>query len=216
MNVLLGTERPSLRFGAVLGYLGAISSLIAYSLYAFLMLQGKVETNVVTWVLWAFESILCFRIYRDQVGGDIPKYIQEAAAALGCVAITLLLVWQAYYARTVDIWKPVAMVDGMSVILFLIVLYIYKRYEVKWSTLAFQLVVILSTPPLIRNVYEHPSSEPLLPWIFWTAGFLLQLACVIARNKGGSFYQYLTPANYAFWHGTVAVIVLTSSGHMFM
>jgi len=203
--------------GSLLGFAGAFSSLSAYTLYSVFLLQGKADTNVITWTLWALESILSFHIYRKQVDGDFPKYLEELVAAIGCCAVTALLFSRALIVH-VDILKELQWVDGISVLLFLIVLYIYKTADDVWSaTIAFQGVLIFSSLPLVRNVYQNPTGEPLLPWILWSIGFLLQLLCVIARSGGlsSSYRTFPTPLNYFFWHGLIAVIVLNSSGHLF-
>ena len=214
MSVLSREGRVS-QIGAFLGYIGAAVSFTAYTTYAVFLLQGRTDTNVITWGLWAVESILSFHIYRRQVKGDLPKYLEELVAAIGCCTVTAVLFGRATLAG-VDILKQLHWVDGISVILFLIVLYIYKTTKDVWNaTLAFQGVVIFSSLPLVRSVFENPTAEPLLPWILWTLGFLFQLLCVIARSGGlASYRTFPTPMNYLFWHGFVAIIVFSSYGHL--
>jgi len=131
-------------------------------------MSGKADTNIITWGLWSLEAVLGFSIYRKQTNGDFAKYAEELVAAIGCCAITVLLVTRATLADA-DLLGPVEWVDGISTLLFVIVFVIYRRslkYDDVWpATVAFQFVIIFSAIPLARSTFEHPSNEPLWPWV---------------------------------------------------
>ncbi len=199
--------------GAVLGYSGAVTSATAYTWYAIYLMQGEADTNVITWTLWALESVLSFFIYRRQTGNDFASYLEEAVASLGCISITLLMTFRAIWFDA-DIFGPLEWIDGISAVLFLWVLKVYRRTErtgdVWPATLWFQVLLVVSSLPLVRSTWENPHGEPLWPWVIWSTGFALQLTCAYLRREGKSFRTLLTPFNYFFWHAAVGVIVMTS------
>lgn len=204
--------KPTLRgTGAALGYLGATISLVAYVGYAIYLLGGSADTNVVTWILWSVEAVLGFRIYKSQTRGDLAKYAEEVVAALGCCAISAMLLLRALFAGA-DILGPLAWVDGVSALLFVIVFWIYRRSlkaDNVWpATLAFQAALIFSAFPLVRTALENPAGEPLLPWLGWAIGFALQLSCAfLRRDRTQGYWEIPTPLNYLFWHALVAGII---------
>lgn len=197
--------------GGLLGYTGAVVSAVAYAAYSTYLLHGEADTNIVTWGLWSLEAVLSFRIYKKQVGGDFATYAEELVASLGCCTITALLVARAAFAGA-DLFGPVEWIDGISALLVLIVFGVY-RHSLKlgdvWpATVAFQVIIIFSAFPLVRSTFEHPSGEPLWPWVLWTAGFGLQFLCALLRQNGRYSYRTLpTPFNYLFWHAIIAGIV---------
>jgi tellurite resistance protein TehA-like permease len=179
------------------------------------LLNGEADTNIITWGLWALESLLSFGIYKRQSGNDFATYLEELVASFGCITITLLLTGRALIVGA-DIVGPLAWVDGISAILFVIVFLIYqqsiKSGNVWPATLSFQGVLIFSSLPLVRSTLENPSGEPFLPWVLWSTGFALQFACAYLRGKGEhSARALLTPGNYFFWHGAMAVIIINAA-----
>src|ERR1019366_4243072 len=128
-----------------------------------------------------------FRIYKKQANDDFAMYAEELVASLGCVTITIVLVTRAYVAGA-NLLGPVAWVDGISVLLFVIVFGIYRRSlksdDVWPATLAFQGVIVFSALPLVRSTFEHPSNEPFWPWALWATGFALQFFCALLRPHG--------------------------------
>jgi len=198
-------------FGAGLGYLGATISAVGYVLYCAYLMSGKADTNIVTWGLWSLEAVLGFSIYRKQTNGDFAKYAEELVAAFGCCTITVLLVTRAALASA-DLLGPIEWIDGVSALLFVVVFGIYRsslKFDDVWpATVAFQFVIIFSALPLARSTFEHPSNEPLWPWVLWTTGFALQFLCALMRQEGAKGYRVLlTPFNYLSWHGLIAGIV---------
>lgn len=198
-------------FGAFLGYLGAALSATAYVLYSLYLLRGDVNTNIVTWGLWSIEAVLSFRIYKAQTHGDFAKYAEELVASVGCCLIAAMLVSRAYLAGA-DLLGPVEWIDGISALLFVVVYGIYrgssKLGDVWPATLAFQGVIAFSAFPIVRSTFENPSEEPLLPWVLWASGFVLQFLCALLRQEEQNGHRaLLTPFNYMFWHGLVAGIV---------
>lgn len=200
--------------GALLGYLGAAISTIAYVIYAAYLLGGTADTNVVSWTLWSFEAVLSFSIYKYQVNNDFPTYAEELVASVGCCAITILLVLRATIFGA-NLFGPVEWVDGVSALLFVIVFTIYQRSlkarDVWPATLAFQIALVFSSLPLVRSTFENPAAEPFLPWILWTVGFALQFACAFLRQRAQGYQALLTPLNYLFWHLLVAGIVYVNA-----
>jgi tellurite resistance protein TehA-like permease len=197
--------------GGAFGYIGALVSVIGYILYGTHLLGGEATTNLVTWGLWSLETVLGFLVYKQQTQGDLPKYVEEMVAAVGCCAVTLLLVGKSALTGE-DLIAPIGWIDGVSVLLFAVVFVIYRRSlllgDVWPATLAFQGVIVFSALPLARSAFENPSGEPLTPWVLWAMGFGLQFLCVLMRQEGRhSRRALLTPLNYLFWHGLVAGIV---------
>ena len=197
--------------GGVLGYLGAATSAVGYTLYGAYLLRGEADTNIVTWGLWSLEAVLSFSIYKAQTRGDFAKYAEELVASIGCCVITVMLVTRALFAGA-NLFGPVEWVDGISALLFVIVFGIYrgtqKAGDVWPATVAFQGVIIFSAFPLARSTFENPSGEPFLPWVLWTTGFGLQFLCALMRQDEKHGHRaLLTPFNYMFWHGLIAGIV---------
>lgn len=198
--------------GKWLGYAGAILSGIAYIVYGTDLLRGGTDTNIVTWALWSVESLLNFQIYRKQVKGDFAKYAEELAASIGCVTITILICGRAALTGA-TLLGPVEWQDGITALLAIIVLVVYrralKRGNVWPATLTFQALLMFSALPLARSTLANPAGEPFWPWAAWATGFFLQCVCVFLRRDDKRWYrELLTPVNYLFWHALIATIVL--------
>jgi hypothetical protein len=211
--VLLIQRRP---LGAMLGYLGASISLMAYGWYAALLLSKEVDTNIVTWGLWSFEATLSFFIYKSQTRGDFPKYVEELIAAIGCITVTVLLIGRAWLTDAI-LLAQTEWSDWASAIFCLAVLRIYLKNigdgNDSWmAARVFHGVIILSAIPIVRSTIENPSDEPLWPWVLWAVGFAFQSLCILLRRGEGKIYRViLTPINYGFWHAAIAIIIVFSA-----
>lgn len=200
--------------GALLGYLGAAISAVAYLGYAAYLIRGAADTNVVTWTLWSIEAVLSYCIYKKQTRNDLATYFEELVASVGCCAITVFLVTRAVVTGA-NLFGPVEWIDGVSALLFLIVFWIYRRSlrlgDVWPATLFFQVALVFSALPLVRSTFENPSGEPFWPWTLWAVGFALQFLCASLRQRDQGYRALLTPLNYFFWHAVIAGIVLNAA-----
>lgn len=198
--------------GGWFGYSGAGVSAFAYGGYAVHLLKEGSETNIVTWVVWSAEAILSFFIQKDQSNDDPPKYVEELVAAIGCIGITVLLLWKGA-VQGVNLLGPVDLVrDGVSVVACLIVYRLFRAsektfHDTRAAALFFQVVILFGALPLVRSTSLDSSGEDVIFWALWTAGFALQTLCTLMRQDEKGLWPVLTPLNYLFWHALIAGIV---------
>lgn len=205
----------NIRFvGALLGYLGAAISGIAYIIYGAYLLGGT-NTNVITWALWSFEAVLAFLIYKKQTRDDFATYAEELVASIGCGTITVILIAKTVF-NNADLFGQVAVVDWIIAALFVAVFAIYrtslKRGDVWPATLMFQVALVFSALPLMRSAYGSSSTEPIVPWVLWSVGFFLQFLCAFFRREGNNGSRtLLTPGNYCVLHAVITVIIFSNA-----
>lgn len=194
--------------GAVCGYAAALIQAGAYGWYMLDLVEGSVHTNPVSWYLWLGETLVGLLIYADRTN-DRSKWIAEAVAFVGVIAVAGYLTYQWWASGATELFGTVKVPDdlwstGLAVLAF--VVWVDKREH--WgpgvANWVFQFALLAAAYPLIRAAWADPSAEPFWPWALWSASFFLQFLCACLRWDGVT--PLLNPLNYLATHAAVAAI----------
>ncbi|HYD93539.1 MAG TPA: hypothetical protein VEB18_03775 [Candidatus Paceibacterota bacterium] len=207
------------RVGLVLGLLAGVLHLVGYVLYAHGILNGAIHTNIVSWGLWTFGSIVAFVTFQE-IAHDWVKSFLNAVCVLGMFVIFGLILYQRGRDHVPFELDAGMITDLLIAVLDLFVMFIWILFRKRsLSVIDFwlQVDIIISFLPIMRSTIADPSSETLIPWVLWTFAYLAQYFCIACRaaDKVGDEVDLKstkrslnTPLNYLFWHGALAFVLL--------
>lgn len=205
------------RVGLVFGVVSAILHLAGYVLYAEGLINGEIETNVVSWSLWVVGTLIAYLVYRD-IAHDWVKSLLNLICTISMFFIFGLLISNVLQGSIslefdsemiTDLW--IAVVDIFVMFIWIL----FRNRNLRVVNFFFQLDIIISFIPIVRATIADPSAEPLLPWALWAAAYLFQYWCVgyrveekIEENEDEGEEKLHTPFNYFAWHLVMACIIL--------
>lgn len=208
--------------GLWLGVAAALLQLIGYVVY---LRDGEIEPNPVTWLMFAYGTMLLTALEWDSNAGPA-----ELLLPLTCSFMAVFVAgrcWRRAYRRNPDRlwpreWWPEDWRDRAAFQIDLVLTGLYlaaamlvandwiapdlKAFAVVLFLVAGNLTTVSAFFPLIRNVFDNPQYEKTLPWAIWTIAYAtLGVATFVSQATIWTALM-LYPLLNAALHGSVALL----------
>ncbi len=202
--------------GSWLGILAFFLHLIAYGIYSYHLLRGKIKPNAITWFMWLFGGIIEYVTYDHLMGSHWSTSALPLACVLGISTIFLITIFlqtRAFLrnkneARKIY-HKPeksdyyLTSFDAVAGIIW--VIYGAATYA---NILAVSTSVVTFIPiwrTTIKEGEEHPT-----PWIIWSMAYLCMFFAVLLDRGEGVYARLFYPAYYLLLHVSMALLASNS------
>ena len=196
------------------GFLAAILQALGYLAYSFKVLREDIVPNPASWIMFAYGTTLLVVVEWDR-GASFPLLILPIVCALLSVGIA----WYCLH-KVRRAWWPEHPLERFS---FGLDVFLTLAYVATWALITqgfigesdkdsaeililicWNVGIFTAFFPLLRQVYNHPSTEHAAPWIFWTVAYAI-LSVITITEEGGANELLLYPLINAGIHGFVAI-----------
>lgn len=199
-----------------LGLLAAALQAIGYLVYGFKVLRKEILPNPASWLMFAYGTTFLFVLEWDR-DASLALLALPAVCAVLSIAIAL------YCLRKVRrAWWPEHGLEKFSFSLdvLLTIAYLFtwmllaqgtiavadKDWADTFILLCWNIGIFTAFFPLLRQVYLHPATEHVTPWIIWTCAYAT-LAMVTVMQQPAFDELILYPLINTLVHGFIAVRV---------
>lgn len=179
-------------------FTGVLAS-IAYALYNAYSLFGDAHPNVSSWFVWAFITILNFTSYRSMTG-DWVKSALPTINSLLCIVTALI-------ALRTGSFMELTRIDATCLIIgiFAGMLWITSKRP-SAAQVILNVAIFVGGIPTIVSMITSSHREPWLPWLIWSATYILHYRIVKARSGKG--LDFLYAINCTILHSAVFVLAI--------
>lgn len=177
-----------------------LTHIVAFVMYNRQLLKGKSKPNIISWLIWAFITILNFTSY-NVMSGDWLKSLLPTVSSMLCVLTFVLTFFTGRFAR-------VSWADMLALALGLFAAGLWHLLNsATYANLILQASIAIGFLPTFRSVWERPNNEPPIPWFVWCAAFSLGLIVVLLRWQG-QYQDLVYYLNCLVLHLAIAVLSL--------
>jgi len=214
----------------IVGVIAGLIQLIGYLVYYQKSIKGSVEPNALTWLMFAYGTMILFVLELDQ-GASLSELILPAVCS-ACGVGVAVRIWVIAYRKEGKIWPRTWRMErsweGRSFAADLILTVAYLAAWVlalsSWlsdserlmASLVFLFLANATTftafLPVLKQAWQAPTTEHWLPWSIWTMSYCL-LIWVTASDS-----EVIFPANwdvrewtYDFWSWIALMIYPVSN-----
>jgi hypothetical protein len=152
--------------------------------------------------MWGFGSFLTLISFHS-VAKDWVKELLPFVCVVACFATCVVCVCKKRIERP-DSWDIFIVFLDLLVIGFWVISSRYTSKSAEYTNLLFQLDTAISFIPMIRGVWNNPSSEDTKPWAVWTVAYAVMFFTVILRFE--KWWDLAYPVTYFILHATVWLI----------
>ena len=127
-----------------------------------------------------------------------------AISTASCM-ITALIFFRKGKLNKLDFWDSIALVLG------LIAAFVWFRYQsAEYSNLILQPSIMISFIPTYRGAIRENSEKNSLPWIIWSAAYIVQIVLVFL-TWDANYLRFVYPINCLLLHLVVAIISIAKN-----
>jgi len=185
-----------------LAIVAGMLSVTAFIIYSWSILAGHAQSNISSWAVWTFLTMLNARSYVKLLKDDWLKGLLPVANAVMTIATLFCAIWTGSF-KTLSGIDEVCLVIGVIAGLVWI---IWKSAKVVQMVL--QIAIVVGFIPTFIGVWQYPIHEPWFPWLLWATCFATQCLVVKANPKRTSWIEFLYPVDMLICHGAVFVLAL--------
>lgn len=183
-------------FAWVLGILAGCVQLLGYYQYNRAMtLHPEHKPNAASWAMWGLGGAAELIVFAA-LTTDHSKEILPAVCSI-VVIFTFIRVWRRGESFEVQDWWNVGTVTFDVVV----VAYWFITKNPYIANALLGLDMIASFLPILRSVWNDPSTELPTPWRTWTTAYSLLTLLVIIQWESG--WELIYPVTYMVLHGAV-------------
>jgi len=166
--------------------IGLLLYVAGYIVYYRQFSQNESSPRIATWFQWATLCVLNAFSYHSMCDGDWIKTAQSFLAAIGNIAIFLIVLKRNKFAGLMDDFRW--LIIGLA----LIILWRITNNPVLVNILL-QACIVVSAIPTFKAVIRNPRSEKWPAWILIGSSFIFML--YIAIDQMTSIFAVLYPLN---------------------
>jgi len=181
-----------------IGFLAATLQIVGYILYWKGIRKGLIQSNPVSWFIWAYGSLISLGTY-SQMTNDWVKDILP----LGCSVACIILCFQVFRFSDRGTFDRY---DYMIICIDLAVTVAWFFVGATIANLLDQFGTLISFVPLVYGLLSGKNKELPTPWLIWSLAYLCQIAVVLARYE--KWEDLAFPVVCFFTHSTVYLLSL--------
>ena len=188
----------------VLAIVASLLHIVAFIIYNKQLLSNNNKPNIVTWAIWAFESLFNVASYFV-MSGDWVKALLPAISSLFCIEIFIVALFKGRFGR-IGKFDVTALIAGI----FAAVVW-WEFKSATFANLIAQACVAIGFIPTFKSIWISPETEKPVAWFIWSLAYVVGLAVVLARWQD----QYQDLVLYIcgiIFHLAVAVLALRKKG----
>lgn len=174
---------------------------VAYFLYSVQAKRGASKPNPAALLIWVILSV---------VNAATLTSLSDWVASLQFLTGSVATIAMFGYVLIVGKLAPLKKAEWGYVALALVAIAVWVKLGGRnGATLASLIILstaIISGIPIALGLLKNPSNEPLVPWLLWTAAFLL--TALNRFNQNGLDGLVALSVVYAMLHGYIAVLTL--------
>lgn len=176
-----------------------IVQIFGYWIYNRDTFSGKIQPNATSWFMWAVGSALATWSYMA-LSEDWVKDILPITCSIVCMLTFVFALLRGKY-------KPPDMYDVFvcSLDMGIIIFWLLTESD-EYTNLLFQIDVMLSFVPIVKNTWKNPDHEQAKPWLIWSTSYAMMTVVVMCRYE--KWWDLMYPLNYLALHVLIAAIVI--------
>ncbi|MDD5251326.1 MAG: hypothetical protein PHT12_01660 [Patescibacteria group bacterium] len=198
-----------MELAVILSGAAIVAHLLAYALYLWLVCRRPPERaeaagrwsvfnvrpdpKAASWLPWIYIAALNSTSFHSMTN-DWLKAMPMFTPVLGCLAVTVATAWLKRWGT-----MPLTDLTSFAVAIAATTVWAVSR-EAQYANLSLQLAAIISFAPIILGLLRRTDRENPLPWLVFSAAYLLNGSVVVLRWSG-------------HWQDAVALSV-DFSGHL--
>jgi hypothetical protein len=184
----------------MLAILASMMHIIAFIIYNKQLLSNNNEPNIVTWAIWAFESLFNVASYFV-MSGDWIKTLLPTISSLFCIEIFFVALFKGKFGR-IGKFDIAALFTGIFAALVW-----WQFKSATFANLIAQACVAIGFVPTFKSVWKSPKTEKPVVWFVWSFAYIVGLAVVLTRWQS----QYQDLVLYVcgiIFHAAVGILAL--------
>lgn len=166
-----------MKLDIVLAIFTSFLHIIGYIVYNYQVMRGSSKPNTATWFLWSLITILNFTSYNI-ASGDWVKSLLPTIGALMVITTFLLILFRGKFSK-LNKFDNLALVAGL-----ISVLVWWQFNSAVYANLILQIAILIGFVPTYLGVLRNPKNEKPLPWLIWSAVYVLGTIIVLLRWNG--------------------------------
>ena len=187
----------------VIGLIAGLMHAVAFYIYYRQTLKNISNPNEATWILWFVISLFNCLTYFD-MNRDITLTFLPAISTASCMVTAFAFFYKGSLSK-------LDFLDNIALVIGLIAAFVWFRYQsAEYSNLIIQPSIVISFIPTYRGVIKGNTEKNSLPWIIWSAAYVVQIILVFLTWDGNSL-RFVYPINCLILHLGVGIVAMVKN-----
>ena len=168
----------------IIAILSTLLQLAGYAIYNRGVWTGRVRPNLSSWLIWGGISLINTASYFSLSRHDfVVSLMPFTVTAVNVLTLGVILRKGTFQ----HIGRP----DAAALAISAAAVLLWKLTNSSLANMMVQIAIIVGTVPTILGVVRDPLVERPLPWLLWSASFVLAIIVVTMRHT--SWVAYASP-----------------------
>ncbi len=197
-----------------LGLVAAALQALGYFVYGFKVLRKEILPNPTSWLMFAYGTSFLFVLEWDR-DASVALLALPAVCAVMSIAIALYCLhkvrrawWPEHglerFSFSFDVLLTIAYLFTWTLLAQGAIAVSDKDWADTFILMCWNIGIFTAFFPLLRQVYHHPATEHVTPWIIWTCAYATLTVVTILEQQGINELTAYPIINTAV-HGFIAV-----------